>query len=271
MPLIYLAVGLLALVAYQVGRSRSTIFRVGCEPRIISVPPRQHPVRRLVARPPVAVAVSGFLDVLSSGGRPERGLAVAALREAVAAGDRDTAQLVSEYLGMVDMNSGAGERVVAGAEVPDTVETQPGTTEVEWGKPPIPGVEESDWRQFVDSLATRDVGYCTDNHVGVFEHNRRRLRQLEIPEDSLADVGTQYEALCRDLSDYYARCAKLIADYTGDVVEVSDSKVPVTLSGVLGLLKSAGPKGAESWLTNEADRKSFPATTETFLRVNGCF
>lgn len=47
--------------------------------------------------------------------------------------------------------------------------------------------------------------------------------------------------------------------------------VPVTASGILGLVYYAGPTAADSWIKNGADRRKFTKTTENFKRFNGIF
>lgn len=127
------------------------------------------------------------------------------------------------------------------------------------------------WDKFLAALCTREPGYQSDNYLGAYEHNRRRLRQLGIPESGLSTPEAQHQALCRDMDDYRNSCTKLLADWTGRAVDVNGQVISVTPSGVLGLLKAAGPRGAEGWLKNPEDRQAFPITTEVFTRCNGCF
>jgi len=136
---------------------------------------------------------------------------------------------------------------------------------------PIDGVDPSKWASFCEALRTRKPAWGSDSHLGAWEHRKTRLRQLGIDPDTLATEDAQYEALCRDISDYNHTCNQLVRDFAGTEVQVADAKHPVTPSGVLGLLKAAGPKGAEGWLRNPGDRTKFPRTTEVFLRCNGTF
>lgn len=136
---------------------------------------------------------------------------------------------------------------------------------------PIDGVPVDDWCRLVKALKTKTPDHHSDNYLGAWEHNRRRLKQLGIDESSLKAEEGQYAALVQDLADYHKNCRKLFEDFCGDVVEVDGQPLPVTMSGVLGLLKAAGPKGAEGWLRNPEDRKSFPQTTAAFVRCNGHF
>lgn len=137
--------------------------------------------------------------------------------------------------------------------------------------PPIDGVEPDEWQAFAKALHTKDPTYRSDRHLGAYEHHRQRLRALGIPEAQLATEDGQYQALCSDVADYTKKCKGLISDFTGDAVEVNGQVHPITMSGLLGVLKAAGPAGAEGWLKNPEDRAKFPRTTETFLRTNNCF
>lgn len=136
---------------------------------------------------------------------------------------------------------------------------------------PIDGVETADWLAFIAAVRTREPAFSDENYLGSFEHNRRRLRQLAIPESQLVNPNGQYKAFCDDIADYHQKHQKLIGDFAGDMVEINGIQHSVTMSGVLGLLKAAGPAGAKSWLTNEADRTAYPNTTQAFLRCNNCF
>lgn len=134
---------------------------------------------------------------------------------------------------------------------------------------PLDGVEVDDWQSFCSALATKETGHKSDRYVGKYEQNINRLRQLGIETPATAE--DEYKTLVVDMTNYWDSEQKLIQDSAGEVVTLNGQEHPVTPSGILGLLKAAGPQGARSWLDNEADRGRFPRTTETFLRTNGCF
>lgn len=134
---------------------------------------------------------------------------------------------------------------------------------------PLDGIELDDWCDFVKALATKPPGHKEGRYVGKFEQNTSRLRQLGIQPPATDDE--EYKALVADMSGYWESEGKLIQDSSGEVVMLQGQEHPVTASGILGLLKAAGPQGARSWLENDADRTRFPHTTEIFLRCNGCF
>lgn len=134
---------------------------------------------------------------------------------------------------------------------------------------PLDGVEADDWQSFCKALETQTAGHKSGRYVGRFEQNQTRLRQLGIDTPTTAE--DEYKALVLDMSNYWEDETKFIQDSSGEVVALSGQDHPVTPSGILGLLKAAGPQGARSWLGNAEDRERFPRTTETFLRTNGCF
>ena len=275
----------MALAGYQLGRSNRPV-RVG------SGPP---------ALPPPAPRAPRYLPMLSqlmgAGRTPPRPLLEAAYLEARALGNREACGVIEDlYLRMSvttpapapvpDQSSGeSGPEVqvagdAAGAQPddePEPIEARVSTTlhplPADRARScPIDGIDPGDWAEFVATLRVREPEWSSDKAVGAYEHNRKRLRQLDIHEAGLAgNEAEQYRALCTDVADYYKKATTLIGMFTGDVVEVGSDKVHVTLSGMLGLLKIGGPKGAESWLTNPTDRTRYPRTTEAFLRCNGCF
>ena len=136
---------------------------------------------------------------------------------------------------------------------------------------PLEGVSNDEWSSFVDRLKTQQVGFQNERHVGAYHHNKERLSELSIDPASLTDESAQYEALSKDIAAYKAAENSLIRDFCGDVVTIQGKTHGVTLSGLLGLLKAAGPKNARSWLRNERERGEFPKTTEMFLQTNGLF
>lgn len=134
---------------------------------------------------------------------------------------------------------------------------------------PLEAVDLEEWGDFVHSMRTRNPGYKTDRYVGQFEHNRSRLHLLGIEEPTTP--SGEYEAFAADMKTLDEENGPLIAEFSGEVVDIGGQPVPVTRSGILGLLKAAGPENARSWLTTESDRKAFPRTTATFERSNGVF
>lgn len=136
-------------------------------------------------------------------------------------------------------------------------------------KSPLDGVEDQDWSDFVDKLRTKEPGFKSDKYVGQYEQNRGRLKQLGLSDPS--SIDEEYKALVADISNHAQDSEQLINQWAGDIVQVNGQEHPICASGILGLLKYAGPEGAKSWLNNPTDRGKFPKTTEAFLRTNNCF
>lgn len=136
-------------------------------------------------------------------------------------------------------------------------------------KSPLEGIEDDDWSNFLSAIRTREVGWSGPKHVGQFEQNRTRIQALGIPLPH--DAKSEEEAIASDIQRYRDEQFQMVADWSGDVVTIDSEEVPITQSGIFGLLKAAGPKGAQEWLTNPEDRKKFPQTTQIFLKTNGLF
>lgn len=281
--------GMLAIVGFQVGRNRKKpIVTTGANnpshywnpagfwERRRAIPPRPPQPTR-----PQHSAMMVLNQVLMSGQVPTPQLLQAAWGEAAAVGDAMSMAAIEQmalnqpFVGSTEAPAESGE---AGAEP----EPEAGDAE-SWGEmvnaevkteiqpEPIDGVEPTKWQKFVSALRTKKPDYRSDNYLGCFEHNRRRLRQLGIAEDTLGDEVAQYKAFQADIQRYRSDSQKLIDAYAGKEVALNGSKHTVTPSGVLGLLKAAGPRGAEGWLKNPEDRTAFPGTTDVFMRCNGCF
>lgn len=294
-PLIF--AGVLAIVGWHLGRSKQSFVKTGSG--------NWSPTNRDLVRPKYL----GLLArVVASGGQPSFGLLDLAWREAKTLGDKQSLVIIEQLAtcpypfsdpgvtpqeqqqqlapaGPVDpgdlppvwnVDERTGEETEEGGQTAEDwgeMVNAPKAAEVPVAASPaqVPDVDPQAWVSFCNALRTRDVGYGNDNYLGQFEHNKRRLRQLGIPEGTLGNADAQYQALCKDIGDYRLRCQALIDEYAGTEVAIGPDTCKVTPSGVLGLLKAAGPQGARGWLSNPGDRQAFPTTTEVFLRCNGCF
>jgi len=276
----------LAVVGYQLGASKRQQPRirgtlVGADTSAFRWNPRGFWERPGVGQ----MTYLGLLTkVLTEGKTPSQALLEAAYMEAQA-GHNAQAMALIEQLAMTPeppMTAVRGDLSVAPQEQNDappmedfedvTARASPPSVPIASQKQiPVPDVPEANWVSFISSLRTKTPDYRSDNYLGSYEHNRRRLRQLGIDESTLTSADGQYNALCKDIADYLDKCQQLIANHVGDVIDVNGKQVPVTLSGLLALLKAAGPKGAEGWLARPEDRTSFKNTTECFLRCNSCF
>lgn len=206
-------------------------------------------------------AVKRLSDHIYHGLEPSKWLVSEAMAEAYDSGDWGAVSEISNMFGEPEPQA---QGTPPPGEEPAASQEQPTPT-----KSPLDGIEDGDWRSFTEALATRDPGFATERYVGKYEQSLSRLKQLgvEPPQGEAA----QASALATDMGVYWEDEAKLIQDFAGEVVEIKGGQHAVTPSGVLGLLKSAGPQGARSWLEHEGDREKFPRTTETFIRTNGCF
>jgi hypothetical protein len=135
---------------------------------------------------------------------------------------------------------------------------------------PIQGLKDDDWNEFVTALATEKEDLDTPTHRGIFYHSKKRLSQLGVKEMP-SEADAQYEVLVKDILDLNNRFKEFILGKSATTVDIKGKSHAITASGLLGLLKSGGPKGAEAWLSNPDDRVKFPKTTEVFLRCNGLF
>lgn len=200
---------------------------------------------------------------MKSGMEPARWLVDAAMAEAYNAGNWP---LVSQLAQQFPMTI---ERSEPESKVPEAQSDRIGT--VIGRNSPFDGVPNDAWGTFVDKLATEKDDYNTDRHLGRYHHSKDRLRQIGIDPGTITTPDQQYDALVADLSDLNQRGKELIEEFQFQSVNVRGSQYPMTLSGLLGLLKAAGPAKARSWITNPGDRDQFPNTTDTFLATNGMF
>jgi hypothetical protein len=205
---------------------------------------------------------------LRNGIEPPDRLLECAMYEAVKHGREDIADAIWErfFVENDGQSSGDGEEIKT-----DETGTDHDTVTVSGKSSPIEGIDNDSWNQFVNKLATNEPTFATKKHVGKYHQNRDRLAELGFTFEGIPDEETQYAALSADVADAHSRSSKLIADYLATVVMVNGQECPVTLSGILGLCKSAGIGNAESWLANETDRSQFPNTTAVFLSTNGVF
>jgi len=281
LPIIFV-VGL-AVIGYQLGASKRQQLRIRGHVGGVDMSKMRWNPNGYWERPKVGeLTYLDLLDrVLASGQSPSDALLNAAYMEAEAKHDGQSMALIEQLVSPIAVGADLSpayeqpsedvpmEYEDVSVKPPSAVPTNGNASQKQ--SVPVADVDPANWQSFVDALRTKAPDYRSDNYLGSYEHNRRRLRQLGIDESALGTADGQYAALCNDIADYLAKCQQLIANHTGDVIEVNGKQVPVTLSGILSLLKAAGPKGAEGWLTRPEDRLAFPNTTECFLRCNSCF
>lgn len=230
-------------------------------------------------------AVAALMQLVSQSLPVSPGLAVAAWKEAMARGDMMTAQQIAVVFFQpvpTLQPSPTPPPIVIGEEENAVLEETYGQAEpakaetrtIFHNQPSQPAVQDvtaEEWRDFLLCFKTREPSYKGERHIGAFEQSARRLSQLGIDAGSLTTEEAQLQALDKDLNNYLQSSERLLNDFTGETVTVNGEKVSVTRSGILSLLKAAGPAGAKGWLTEEHQRKAFPHTTEIFQRANGRF
>ncbi len=92
------------------------------------------------------------------------------------------------------------------------------------------------------------------------------------PHAIIGDPDAQRDALALEMADAFRHAREGgLADHIGRVLDSDGHAHAITLSGVLGVIQTAGLEGACSWLESDRDRQRFRNTTATFVRVNGVF
>lgn len=280
-PLLF--AGLMAFVGYSIGRSTKST-RVGADS-----PWQWNPGgywERAPALPPQSQTsyVTILLKLVDQRLPVSPGLAQAAFNEAVQIGDNMTAQQIAAVFLQPPPQQmfQPPPPIMVGEETEEALQETYGdmepakavTTTVHHGAPPqasVSDVSPEEWREFLLCFKTKEPSYKGERHFGAFEQSTRRLSQLGVDPTSLTSEEAQLTALDKDLNNYLQSSERLLNDFTGESITVNGEKVAVTRSGILALLKAAGPAGAKGWLTEEHQRKAFPHTTEIFNRGNGRF
>lgn len=137
--------------------------------------------------------------------------------------------------------------------------------------PDLPRPESDLWGKLLASLQTEDPYFDAPNHVGAFEHHKRRVSIFCDPQTLIGDLESQRNIITRDLHRLWSEHPDLHNHLKREVSLPDGSCQTVTSSGLLALLKCAGPRGAANWLTTPKEREQFPTTTSTFVACNGIF
>lgn len=259
---VLLVVGLVSLVALTTKNATRSITISPPPPKVVSGR-ISYPNQGARGSQRKASSLDIVTAMIKGGHLPADWLVDEAMREAYAMGDMDTVHALGEifdpaFKTQTEQGKKSETKVDAGK-----------ADEVASDESPLEGVETEDWNLFVESLKVEKPEFANERHVGQFFHSRDRLKQLGVSDVSTSEA--QYQALVADVSDSRSRASKLINEYAGDAVSIGGSDHSITESGILGLIKSAGIRGAHEWLSREEDRKRFPRTTETFLKTNGVF
>lgn len=261
---------------------------------VVSGPYRPRIVQRTIHRLPGHVeapqtpkrnnptALELCIHLIRGGHRPGQWLVEKAMKEAIALKRFDLVHAIHNRLqGSTQKSSGQGDDYDSfrkssdtrtGEEKPegsDPDSDSENDEEQDVASSPLDGVDGEQWSDFIRALKTQTPDFRTKKHVGSFHHSIDRLTDLGLEIPSSED--DQIKALQEDMKDCRESGLKMIQQWCGDVVEIGGKEVPITESGMLGVIKSAGFDGAEKWLTNPDDRKKFRMTTDTFMRTNGIF
>jgi len=229
---------------------------------LIRMSRRQKTISQISGRVDPTLHLKALNRVITSGVTPQRWLVNEAMREAF------------------DMKDWRALSAIAGSIAFETQsppsETSDDAPPIDASKPPpssspFEGVDEQEWSEFLDRFKTKEPSFKTERAVGAYHHNVERLNQLDIDPATLSDESSQRAAIAKDLVEYRRSERKLIDDFGGDQVDIEGQVHPITISGILGVIKAAGPRNARQWFKDPADREAHPHTTETFLRTNGVF
>lgn len=211
--------------------------------------------------------VHRLMLTLQSGLEPTRWMIDEAIREAYEMGDWGLVRKLCRTFPRTEENSLPSET----ADTPETPTDKKETVVVIGKNSPFEGVPNDAWNQFVSKLETQKEDFKSDRHIGRYYHSIDRLSQLGFSPDDFSSADKQYDALVADLCDSKEKAKDLVHNYLCHPINVNGSDQVITLSGLLGLLKAAGPQNARSWIENAEDRTKFPRTTEMFLQTNGVF
>jgi hypothetical protein len=136
---------------------------------------------------------------------------------------------------------------------------------------PIDGVNNDDWRMFVEASRIEDPAFNSPSSMGMFRQNKKRLSKLGIKEEILQDPITQYDAFEKEVSMLMDEGKEVFKQSVAMPISIDGDNTPMTLSGLLAVMRSAGTANAAKWIDSEDERRKFPNTTEAFKRANGCF
>ncbi len=160
---------------------------------------------------------------------------------------------------------------------------------------PIAGVPANRWNSFValfrgPNLSEISAAY----HLGLFNVGYLRLRDLDLASDVkqtthqgktvwkgrlkppmtergfLSNPAVQYQVFAKDMRERAHFIREHYAGYIGRQL-VGLEGLPVTLSGLLAVIKLAGTKGFTQWITDPREREKFERTTAAFKTANGLF
>lgn len=226
--------------------------------------------------------IDRFLDSLKTGERPSDGQYQAALLSAIVTRRYTTARNITAHYGnepvlatsLLDwaLVHGRVDIVALLHQAFPELETSPAPTpnDTEY-HPDLPPPASAEWGRLLAMLCTADPYYDAPNHIGAYQHHKRRVALFCDPVVLIGDLDLQTDVLTRDLHRLYGEHSDVL-QYLRTEVELPDTSTSVvSRSGLLALLKCAGPRGALNWLSIPKERIQFPTTTSIFALCNGIF
>jgi hypothetical protein len=136
---------------------------------------------------------------------------------------------------------------------------------------PVSGINDDDWRMFVQASSYELPEFTSNNSLGMFRQNKKRLEKLGISVEKVKDPIEQYNAFEQEVVSLISEGNDLIKQSVAMPIEINGESMPITLSGLIAVMRIAGTSNAAKWLDSQEERKKFPNTTEAFKRANGCF
>jgi hypothetical protein len=213
-----------------------------------------------------ALHIKALNRVITSGEAPKRWLVDEAMREAFELGDWLAVSALADKFPIAFQTQSPEESSHDDKSPPEDASKPPSSSS------PIEGVGPDEWTEFTTQLRTQEPSFKNERAIGAYHHNIDRLTQLGIEPSSLENnESAQLAAISKDIAEYRKSERKLIDDFGGDLIQIEGKTHPITMSGILGVIKAAGPRNARQWFKDPEDRASHPRTTETFLRTNGVF
>lgn len=210
-----------------------------------------------------------FSRLIKDGYHPSRWLVSGAIEEACEMGDWPLVRAISRNYTFEDAPlEDVGESSEESKELPKE-ESKRLEFSIERTSSPIEGIGDDDWRMFVNASRVESEDFDSEHSTGMFRQNKKRLAKLGISDTK--DPISQYSAFEKEVSQMVGESKEIINKHVAMPVNINGEDIPVTLSGLISVMRIAGSKNAEKWLESEDERKKFPNTTEAFKRSNGCF
>ena len=238
---------------------------------VVSGEPYQ-PVRDLTPH------LTEFSQLIKKGHRPSQWLVSEAVTEAWDSGRWELARSIAKsYPSEItierrkkkaEVKKEAPTKVVA--EIEESAPKELGFR-AELATSPVDGISNDDWRMFVQASSYENPEFSSNSSLGMFRQNKKRLEKLGIPLDKVKDPIDQYSAFEQEVVSLLHEGDDLIKQSVAMPIDVDGDNVPITLSGLVAVMRIAGTANAAKWLDSPEERKKFPNTTEAFKRANGCF